>query len=236
MRSNGLTRRQVLLAAGVLPLAVGGAARADDRKNPPDDAPPKTPAEALERLKAGNQRLVEGKMLHPRQGADWRKSLTKGQAPFAAILSCSDSRVPNELLFDQGFGDLFVVRVAGNVVADDIVGSIQYAALHLKMPLLVVLGHEDCGAVSAALESIDGTLKEPKYIEELVGLVKPGLKDLDPKLKGPERLAAAVEANMRSSVRQLTGLMEDFPKQDPKTFRTIGAVYNLETGRVRWLE
>jgi carbonic anhydrase len=228
----------MLLAAGALPLALGaaGRSRADDRKEPPDDAPPKTPAEALERLKAGNQRFVEGKMQRPHQGADWRKSLTKAQAPFATVLSCSDSRVPNELVFDQGFGDLFVVRVAGNLIADDVVGSIQYAVLHLKTPLLVVLGHEGCGAVAAALEAIDGTAKEPKYIENLVGLIKPGLKDLDPKLKGPERLAAAVEANMRWSVKQLTGLMEVLPAPDAKSFRLVGGVYDLETGRVRLAE
>jgi carbonic anhydrase len=108
-----------------------------------------SPAEALQRLKDGNQRFVAGKPLHQRQNAARRAELVSAQHPFAAILGCSDSRVPLEIVFDQELGDLFAVRVAGNVAGGDERGSLQYAAAHLGIPLVVVLGHERCGAVSA---------------------------------------------------------------------------------------
>src|SRR5437762_13276363 len=134
--------------------------------------------EALGRLREGNRRFVADQSTsishHER-----RRSLVNGQEPFATVLGCSDSRVPTELVFDQGFGDLFVVRVAGNVIADDVVGSIAYAALHLRTPLFVVLGHAGCGAVTAAVDARLKKVKEPERIEALLRLIDPGLKDLD---------------------------------------------------------
>ncbi|HVS39812.1 MAG TPA: carbonic anhydrase [Gemmataceae bacterium] len=238
MQPLSWTRRRLLLTAGALPFALRGAAGSEAacRNQSLDDAPPVDAAEALERLKAGNQRFVEGRMQHPHEAADWRKSLIKAQTPFATVLCCSDSRVPAELVFDEGLGDLFVVRVAGNIVDDDVAGSIQYGVLHLKIPLLVVLGHEGCGAVSATLEAIDGAPKEPRYIEELVDLIKPGLKDLDPKLKGDERLAAAAQANVRWSMRRLLDMTGVLPTPDAKRFRLAGGVYEMETGRVRFTD
>jgi len=110
-----------------------------------------SPKEAHDRLAQGNARYVAGKAKHPRQDAATRKHLTSGQQPFATVLSCSDSRVPPELVFDQGIGDLFVVRVAGNIGGEDDLGSIEYAVEHLHTSLIVVMGHEKCGAVTAAL-------------------------------------------------------------------------------------
>lgn len=191
--------------------------------------------EALERLKAGNARFAEGETRHAHEGADWRKQLVAVQKPFATILGCSDSRVPPELVFDQGFGDLFVIRVAGNVIDSDILGSIQYAARHLKTRLLVVMGHEGCGAVTATLEALDGTAKEPRFIEALVKQIEPGLKDLDPKLAGEARLSAAVEANVRWGVKQLASVPEAKKALEEKALVLVGAVYNLATGRVRFL-
>src|SRR5688572_11229720 len=128
-----VTRREILATAGaagaMLSAPLVGAAATPPEKSPKDAAA------ALERLKAGNARFVEGKTRHAHESADWRKHLVSVQTPFATILGCSDSRAPVELVFDQGFGDLFVVRVAGNVVAADVVGSIAYAALHLRTPL-----------------------------------------------------------------------------------------------------
>src|SRR4029077_7516633 len=117
--------------------------------------------EALARLEAGNRRCVGGESSHEHNLANWRERFLKTQRPFATILACSDSRVPPELLFDQGFGDLFVVRVAGNVAGDDVIASIQYAIAHLDNKLIVVTGHQNCGAVSAALASDDAAEKEP---------------------------------------------------------------------------
>ena len=232
MSTTPLTRRKLLQAAVALPLALGGVARADEA---PCAARPKNAAEALERLKEGNRRFVEGKVRHAHKGADWRKHLALTQQPFATLLGCADSRVPPELVFDQGFGDLFVVRVAGNVIDTDVAGSIQYAVYHLKAPLLVVMGHEGCGAVTAALEALDGTAREPKYIEALAKRIEPAMKGFDPALRGDARLSAAVEANVRWSAGQLARLPEGRKALEDKFLTLVGAVYELKTGRVRVL-
>jgi carbonic anhydrase len=198
-------------------------------------APPNDFSEALSRLKAGNVRFAEGKTRHAHEGADWRKQLVDNQKPFATILGCSDSRVPPELVFDQGFGDLFVIRVAGNVIDVDVVGSIQYAVRHLKTQLLVVLGHEGCGAVKAALAVMDGTAKEPRFIEALAKQIEPGRKGLNPKLAGESRVSAAVEANVRWAEKQLASLPEGKMALEEKAMTLVGAVYELKTGRVRFL-
>ena len=163
------------------------------------------------------------------------QELVGGQQPFAAILGCSDSRVPPELVFDQGLGDLFIVRNAGNVVADDVMGSLQYASLSLKIQLLVVLGHGGCGAVTAALGALSKGEKHPERIQTLLHMIEPGLKDLDPKLTGAGRLNAAVEANVRWSMRQIAESPEGKKGLEENRFEMAGAVYELETGVVRFL-
>src|SRR5262245_63390439 len=110
-----------------------------------------TADEVLERLRAGNDRFVRGKARFPTVQKEMLAALAKGQQPYATILGCSDSRVPPELVFDAGFGELFIIRVAGNVISPEVLGTLQYAGLHLRTPLFVVLGHEGCGAVNAAL-------------------------------------------------------------------------------------
>jgi carbonic anhydrase len=232
MSDTALTRRGLLQTAGALPLALGGHARADE---PPAEARPKNAAEALARLKAGNRRFVEGQVRHAHEAAAWRKHLALTQRPFAVLLGCADSRVPPELVFDQGFGDLFVIRVAGNVIDTDVAGSIQYAIRHLKAPLVVVMGHEGCGAVTAALEALGGTAREPRYIEALARRIEPGLKGLDPALRGDARLSAAVEANVRWSAGQLARSPEGRKALEDKVVALAGAVYELQTGRVRFL-
>ncbi len=128
------------------------------------------------------------------EAASWRKHLTASQQPFATILACSDSRVPPELVFDQGFGDLFVIRVAGNIIATDVLGSLQYATLHLHTPLVVVMGHESCGAVTAAVDALEGRGTEPRFIAALVAAIEPGLK-------GPSRLAQGRRPRTRGRPR-----------------------------------
>jgi carbonic anhydrase len=191
--------------------------------------------EALARLRDGNRRFAAGKMLQAHEGSDWRKRLVEGQNPFATVLGCSDSRVPVELVFDQGFGDLFVIRVAGNVIADDVVGSVAYAALHLRTPLFVVMGHAGCGAVTAALDARLKKAREPERIEALLKLIDPALKDLDPKLAYPALLDAAVEANARWSLRQLAEMPAARLAVARHQCRFVGAVYDLKTGKVRFL-
>ena len=231
-----LSRRRLLASAvGIgLGLAAPAVTPADDPK-PAEEPFPKDAKEALRRLIAGNKRFVAEQPVHGRTSKEWRKELAGGQQPFAAVLGCSDSRVIPELVFDQGLGDLFVVRNAGNVVADDVAGSLQYAGLHLHVPLLVVLGHESCGAVSAALGSIFHREEHPERIEAVVKMIEPGLKDLDPKLTGAAQLSAAVEANVRWSMHQIAESSEGKKALEEKRFEMVGAVYQLATGAVRFL-
>jgi len=181
----------------------------------------------LERLLAGNRRFVSGTSRNSPGGAAWSRALAAGQRPFAAILGCSDSRVPVELVLDQGFGDLFVVRVAGNVVAEHVRASLEFAVHYLGTSLVVVLGHEECGAVTAALRPGAGRAREPEGIRALLSLIVPALRGVDRGAGPADRVSRGVESNVRLSVRRLRKLAPA---------RVVGAVYCLETGRVRLLE
>jgi carbonic anhydrase len=231
--SDHPSRRTLLLSAAGLGLCAPGVSASEPVVAEPF---PKDGAEALSRLKTGNDRFVEGKTRHAHESADWRKHLVGGQKPFATILGCSDSRVPIELVFDQGFGDLFVIRVAGNVVATDVVGSVAYAALHLRTPLFVVMGHAECGAVTAALDEKLKKLKEPEKIDALLKLISPALKDLDTTLAYPSQLDAAIEANVRWSMKQLAELPGAKLAIQKGAITLVGAVYELATGKIRFLK
>ena len=163
--------------------------------------------------------------------------MVAGQQPFATILGCSDSRVPPELLFDQGFGDLFIVRVAGNVVSAEVLGSVQYAGAHLRTPLFVVLGHEGCGAVGAALAAkFYGATTTRRRIRALLRSIIPGLDGVDPALPPEEQLRVAVEANVRWSMHQLEETPEARRALAERRAVLVGAIYELRTGRVRFLD
>jgi carbonic anhydrase len=226
-------RRRLLATLGLAASTLATPLVAEEPQ--PQEPAPKDPTDALARLKAGNARFADGKTRHAHESADWRKHLVGEQKPLATILGCSDSRVPPELVFDQGFGDLFVVRVAGNVIAADVVASLDYAARHLGTRLFVVMGHTGCGAVTAALDAKLKKAKEPERIEALVKLIEPGLKDLDPNAAYPTALAAAVEANVRWSVRQFAGLTGVKEAIRDRQIMVTGAIYELDTGRVRFL-
>jgi carbonic anhydrase len=231
MADRRVDRRQLLAAAG----AAGAGLPAAAADPPAAEEFPKDAAAALVRLKAGNLRFADGTTRHAHAGADWRKQLVGGQRPFATVLGCSDSRVPTELVFDQGFGDLFVVRVAGNVIADDVVGSLEYAGMHLRTPLFVVMGHTGCGAVTAAVDAKLKKAEEPDRIGTLLKLIEPGLTGLDTKLPHPALVEAAVEANARWSLRQLAALPAAKRAVERHQCTFAGAVYDLTTGRVRFL-
>ena len=194
-----------------------------------------TAEEALARLIAGNGRFVRGEARFPTVQKEVLAALAKGQQPYATILGCSDSRVPPELIFDAGFGELFIVRVAGNVVSPEVMGTLQYAGVHLRTPLFVVLGHEGCGAVSAALAARTGA-QEPARIALLLENILPGLRDLPPDLAAESELRAAVEANVRWSMHQLLETPEAKARAAEGTMKLVGAVYELESGSVRFLE
>ena len=190
--------------------------------------------EALARLAAGNERFVRGEARFPTVQKEVLAALARGQRPYATILGCSDSRVPPELIFDAGFGELFVIRVAGNVISPEVMGTLQYAAVHLRTPLFVVLGHEGCGAVAAALAARQGA-QEPARIALLLDNILPGLRDLPPEPAAGAEMNAAVEANVRWSMRQLRETPEGKTRMAEGALKLVGAVYELESGRVRFL-
>ena len=191
---------------------------------------------ALRRLKAGNGRFVRGRTRFPTLQKAVLKQLARGQEPYATILCCSDSRVPPELVFDAGFGELFVVRVAGNVLGRAILGTLQYAGAHLKTPLFVVMGHEGCGAVKAALATKFAGARHRSRIALLLQNILPALKGLNGKQPADTLLRSAVEANVRHTMREILRTPEAKARLRERAFRLVGAVYDLESGRVRFLD
>jgi carbonic anhydrase len=186
--------------------------------------------EMLERLLRGNHRFVTGKQEHPNQAASYRRDLAAGQHPVAAILGCADSRVPPEIIFDQGLGDLFTVRVAGNVVDDATLGSLEYAVEHLGVPLIIVLGHSGCGAVQAALAG--GQVRG--QIHRLVTAIKPAV--LSAAGAPGEPLDQAVRTNVDMVVRQLRAACPVLaPLVAQGKLVIVGAYYDIVTGSVELL-
>jgi carbonic anhydrase len=191
--------------------------------------------EALARLMDGNRRFLRGEA---RTGAFRRETLAdlaKAQRPYATILGCSDSRVAPEWIFDTGLGELFVVRVAGNILSPEIAGSLQYAGSYLETPLFVVLGHEGCGAISAALATKHEAEQFRSRVQLLLASIVPGLPDLDAQLSPEEQLSRAVEGNVRWTVRQILDSPEGQARVAEGRMKIVGAVYEIETGSVRFL-
>jgi carbonic anhydrase len=199
-------------------------------------SPRPTADEALARLLAGHERYLLGT---PRFNAMRREELAelaKGQQPYASILGCADSRVPPEVIFDAGPGELFVIRVAGNVLSAEVAGSLQYAGVHLLTPLMVVLGHEGCGAVKAALASRNEGIQHHSRIQILVDSILPAMADVDPSLPPEAQLAQAVEANVRETVRVIRDSPEGRRRAEEGWMKMVGAIYDLSSGRVRILD
>jgi carbonic anhydrase len=194
-----------------------------------------TADEALARLVTGNERFVRGEAHFATVQKEVLADLAKGQHPYATIVGCSDSRVPPELVFDAGFGELFIIRVAGNVISAEVLGTLQYAAMHLGTPLFVVLGHEGCGAVQAALVARESSMVPPERIALLVDDIQPGLRDVDMTLSPEAQLHAAVEANVRWSMQQVRETPEGRTRMKEGLLKLVGAVYELTTGQVRFL-
>ena len=194
-----------------------------------------TSDEAIARLEQGNRRCVEGNSAHGHDLAKWRERFLVKQKPFATVLGCSDSRVAPELLFDQGFGELFVIRVAGNIVNSDVVGSIQYAVEHLDNKLIVVLGHQNCGAVTTALAPPDQTQDEPPELRKLLDRIRPAIESVDRQQEREQRVVAAVEANSRASVKQLRQVPSIAAAIKTKNVKVVGAVYHVDSGNITFL-
>ena len=223
------------------------------------DQPIVSPDEAISRLKEGNGRFTAGNPQHPHESVDERKfmaaesyenagtislgmtseqaakrraELTKSQHPFAIILCCSDSRVPPEIVFDEGLGDLFIVRVAGNVLNDEGLGSIEYGVEILGARLIVVLGHQSCGAVDAAMKTVAAKGKAPGHIQSLVTAIKP-VVDSTPK----GDLDTMIKANVKhvaDALRSSTPILK--ARVDSNDIQVIGGYYSLDTGAVTFLD
>ncbi len=192
--------------------------------------------EALQRLVDGHERFLSGTTRWDRVTVASLATLSSGQQPFATIFGCSDSRVPPELVFDAGLGELFVVRVAGNVMSSEVAGSLQYAGSHLRTPLFVVLGHDGCGAVAAALETRRSGAPQLSRIRILVDSILPGLDGIEPDLSEAEQLSLAVERNVRWTLRQIAESPEGQARIREGRVKLMGGIYELASGRVRWLD
>jgi carbonic anhydrase len=196
---------------------------------------------ALEQLRAGNRRFVAERQRDGRTGATRREEVTERQEPFAIILGCSDSRVPAEIVFDQGLGDLFVIRVAGNIVAPSQIGSVEFAAEQFKTRLVVVLGHTGCGAINATIEQLKRPVEmQSRNLRAIVDRVRPSVEPLlaTPLRDDPQALVSnAVRANVRASainLRHGSEILEQLIEGDG--LLVVGAEYSLETGVVEFFE
>src|SRR3954470_19898153 len=197
--------------------------------------------EALERLREGNRRFVAEQREDEAASRSRRREVAAAQEPFAIILGCSDSRVPAEIVFDQGLGDLFVIRVAGNIVAPSQIGSVEFAAARFGTRLVVVLGHSSCGAVTATLEELQGTPQsQSRNLRSIVNRVRPAVESVLESFEpgGSQNLLdLAVRANIRAAANQLrhgSALLEQLVDDDGLLI--VGAEYSLETGLVDFLE
>jgi carbonic anhydrase len=243
------TTRRIILRTGIgaaAGLALGGLglvsrpAFAADSKNI-------TPAEALQRLIDGNKRFASGQPLRPNQSEARRLEVAQGQLPFATIVSCVDSRVPPELVFDQGLGDLFVLRVAGNVINDEILGSIEFGIEEYQVPLVVVLGHERCGAVVATVDAVKANAKAPGHIGSLVEGIRPAAitaqqAEANRQLLGPtfstpvDQVDIAVRVNAVNSANQVRNSEPIIHEEVLHGNVAVYAMrYDLETGMVELL-
>lgn len=227
---NNLSRIFALL----LVLIAGSPAHLEAEPNSP--AKPLIAADkALALLHQGNARFVSGNAQHPHEGAQWRASIEGEQHPFAVVLGCSDSRVPPELIFDQGLGDLFVVRVAGNVVDVDVTASIEYAVDHLGTSLIVVMGHSGCGAVTATIDHFSDAGNEPAEVVSLLYRIEPAVIGLPADLPREERIDRAVKRNIQLAARRLSRVPDLRRGIREGRLKVVGAYYDMHTGKVSFL-
>lgn len=188
---------------------------------------------AWRRLTGGNARFVAGNQQHPHQQVEWRQRLAEGQQPFACVLGCADSRVPPELVFDQGFGDLFTIRTAGQVLDNSVIGSVEYAVEHLGVRLIVVLGHESCGAVSAAVELVNQGAELSGSVSTLVRSIEATVLSTPTDPDQEVFLAACVAKQARrisDQLRERSSVIREAAEQG--AVELVPAVYDLDEFRV----
>ncbi len=226
--SDTVTRRRLFgITAGTAAAGFLGSSPASARMTPVDAE------ESWRKLAEGNRRFVDGTQTHPHASLHWRESLVRGQHPFACVVGCADSRVPPELVFDEGFGDLFTIRAAGEVLDNSVLGSVEYAVEHLGVPLVVVLGHAACGAVSATIDVVRGRAEVTGDVSSLVRAIEPAVLATPPERDDADFLARCVD----NQARRTAALMVE----RSVTVRTavlhhgllvVAASYRLDTGEV----
>lgn len=219
-----LTRR-AFVGLGAVALATPAASTAAVATHASDDA--------WNRLLEGNQRFVEGRQIHPHATGHWREQLVDGQHPFACVLGCADSRVPPEIVFDDGLGDIFTIRAAGEVLDSSVIGSIEYAVEHLHVPLVVVLGHANCGAVSATIDVVRGKGHVTGDISTLVRTIEPAVRATTPQQDERKFLAACVaEQALRTAaiLQERSVIIRTAVARG--ALGLVAASYDLSSGRV----
>jgi carbonic anhydrase len=187
-----------------------------------------SPDKALEQIMAGNQRFISGKVNNSRQDLASLKKVSKEQKPFAAILGCADSRVPSEIIFDQGFGDLFIVRCAGNVATPEETGSLEFGTLVLGAKVIMVMGHAGCGAVKATLKGDP----VPGSIASILNEIKPGIKDIKGSPEDKATLKKATEANVMAQIKELKASPVISELITAGKLKIVGGYFDFETGQV----
>jgi carbonic anhydrase len=233
-RCAPLARRNVLKLATATAVSLAAAPYMAAAKGPPKE-PPKPENvlsldSALDRLMAGNRRYVDG-VSRRHDFKHEREALSAGQNPFAAILSCADSRIAPEFCFDTARGDVFVCRIAGNFASDEMIASLEYAVSVLKTPLIMVLGHESCGAVDAAIKSLKDGTTLPGHLPSLVDAIAPAVKAVQG--QNGDMLTNAIRRNVALNVDKLKGIAPILKSSaDDKKISIVGGVYALKSGQV----
>src|SRR5580693_10017687 len=233
-RSLGPSRRSILLfgasSVGVLLAGAADAKEKEKKKKPPKPQNVLAPDAALERLRQGNSRYVEGVSLR-HDFKHEREALAGGQNPYAAILSCADSRIAPEYAFDSGRGDLFVCRVAGNFATEETIASLEYGVAVLNVPLILVLGHDACGAVDATIKSLKDDTTLPGHLPSLVTAIAPAVKAVSQ--QGGDTLGRAIRQNVIDNVAKLsaaTPILNAAVEQGK--LKVVGGIYRLTDGKV----
>ncbi|MEH2053214.1 carbonic anhydrase [Nostoc sp.] len=211
------------IGTGVLTAGLGSNLLAAEKTPVEDDI---TPDKALQELLEGNERFVQAKRKNPHQTHSRLVEIAKGQKPFASILGCADSRVPSEIIFDQGLGDLFVCRIAGNIATTQQIGSLEFGSLVLGSKVIVVVGHERCGAVDAALKGAE----VPGQIGSLLEAIKPSVESS--KGQSGDKLENACKANILAQVQKLKSSPVLSKLIEEEKLKIAGAYYDLDTGKI----
>ncbi|MFD8007699.1 carbonic anhydrase [Streptomyces mirabilis] len=239
MDRAGHPDRRVLLVGGLVAATVTLAgcsptSAASSAASAPPQPPPTTPAAAFTRLMEGNKRWVSGDLRHPDRDPDRRQFVAEKQEPFGAILSCIDSRVPPELLFDTGLGDLYVMRTGGEAIGPVVTGSVEYGPMTSGTPLIVVLGHQRCGAIEAAYKSIRDGKPLPGNLEAIAKALRPAYEQAV-RVGGADPVDSMARAQVTLTAADLRSNQDLAPLVKKDALAVVGAYYSLDTGKVEVL-